>query len=87
MVLLYIVTPLELGWDVCSCKKSKVIAYASRKFKIQEKIYPTHDLELAAVVFALEILRHYLYGMHVDVLTNHRRLQYVFRQKDLNLRQ
>ena len=52
-----------------------------------EKNYPTHDLELAAVVFALKILRHYLYGVHVDVFTDHKSLQYVFSQKDLNLHQ
>ena len=49
------------------------IAYASRQLKVYEKNYPTHDLELAAVVFALKILRHYLYGVHVDVYTNHKR--------------
>ena len=47
----------------------------------------THDLELAAAVFALKIWRHYLYGVHVDVFTDHKSLQYVFSQKDLNLRQ
>ena len=56
-------------------------------FKVYEKNYPTHDLELAAVVFALKIWRHYLYGVHVDVFNNHKRLQYVFTQKELNLRQ
>ena len=45
----------------------KVIAYAYRKLKVHEKNYPTHDLELAALVFALKILRHYLYDVHVDV--------------------
>src|SRR5688572_31137563 len=65
----------------------KVIAYASRQLKTHEKNYPTHDLELAAVVFALKIWRHYLYGVHVDVFTDQKSLQYVFTQKDLNLRQ
>ncbi|KAH0709554.1 hypothetical protein KY284_010981 [Solanum tuberosum] len=54
--------------------------------KVHEKNYPTHDLELAAVVFALKIWRHYLYSVHVDVFTDHKSLQYVFTQKDLNLR-
>ena len=54
---------------------------------MHEKNYPTHDLELAAVVFALKIWRHYLYGVHVDVFTDHKSLQYVFTQKELNLRQ
>ena len=50
-------------------QKGKVIAYASRQLKIHEKHYPTHDLELAAVVFALKLWRHYLYGVHVEVFT------------------
>ncbi|WMV45761.1 hypothetical protein MTR67_039146 [Solanum verrucosum] len=63
----------------------KVIAYASRKLKVHEKNYSTHDLELAAVVFALKIWRHYLYGVHVELFTDYKRPQYVFNQKDLNL--
>ena len=47
-------------------KRGKVIAYATRKLKEHEKNYPTHELKLAAVVFALKIWRHYLYGIHVD---------------------
>ncbi|KAH0671258.1 hypothetical protein KY285_025475 [Solanum tuberosum] len=68
-------------------QRGKVIAYASRQLKVHEKNYPTHDLELAAVVFSLKIWRHYLYGVHVDVFTDHKSLQYVFTQKELNLRQ
>ncbi|WMV50724.1 hypothetical protein MTR67_044109, partial [Solanum verrucosum] len=64
----------------------KVIAYDSRQLKVHEKNYPSHDLEFAAVAFALKIWRHYLYGVHVDVFINHKSLQYVFTQKDLNLR-
>lgn len=65
----------------------KVIAYASRQLKKHERNYPTHDLELAAVVFALKIWRHYLYGESCDVFTDHKSLKYIFTQKDLNLRQ
>ena len=65
----------------------KVVAYASRQLKVHERNYPTHNLELAAMVFALKIWRHYLYGVHVDVYTAHKSLQYVFTQKELNLRQ
>ncbi|WMV50864.1 hypothetical protein MTR67_044249 [Solanum verrucosum] len=68
-------------------QRGKVIAYASRRRKVHEKNYPTHDLALAAVVFALKIWRHYLYGVHVDVFTDHKSLQYVFTQIELNLRQ
>ena len=68
-------------------QEKNVIAYASRKLKVHERNYPTHDLELAAVVFALKKWRHYLYGVKCEVYTDHRSLQYVFTQKDLNLRQ
>ena len=54
---------------------------------MHERNYPAHDLELAVVVFALKIWRHYLYGVHVDVYTDHKSIQYVFTQKELNLRQ
>ncbi|WMV50712.1 hypothetical protein MTR67_044097 [Solanum verrucosum] len=66
---------------------SVVIAYVSRQLKVHEKNYLTHDLELAGVVFALKIWRHYMYGVHVDVLAYHKRIQYVFTPKELNLRQ
>ena len=62
-----------------------MIDYASRFLKEHEKNYKTHDLELAAVVFALKMWRHCLYGVHVDVFTDHKSLQYVFTQKELNL--
>ena len=66
-------------------QRDKILSYASIKLKVHEKNYPTHDLEHAAVVFALKIWRHYLYGVHVDVFTDHKILQYVFTQKELNL--
>ena len=65
----------------------KVIAYASRQLKPYETNYPTHDLELAAVVFALKIWRHYLYGESVDIFTDHKSLKYIFTQRELNMRQ
>ncbi|KAH0661218.1 hypothetical protein KY284_026149 [Solanum tuberosum] len=68
-------------------RRGKVIVYASRQLKVHEKNYLTHDLKLAAVVFALKIWRYYLYGVHIDVFTDHKSLQYVFTQKELNLRQ
>ena len=66
-------------------QRGKVITYASRQLKVHEKNYPTHDLELAVMVFALKIWRHYLSGVHVDVFSDHKILQYVFTQKELNL--
>ena len=68
-------------------QNDKVIAYASRQLKRHEQNYPTHNLELAAVVFALRIWRHYLYGVPCRIFTNHKSLQYLFMQKELNMRQ
>ncbi|XP_075077200.1 uncharacterized protein LOC142163943 [Nicotiana tabacum] len=58
-----------------------------KELRKHEKNYLTHYLELADVIFALKIWRHYLYGVHVDVFTDHRSLQYIFRKNELNLRQ
>ncbi|WP_370657009.1 Ty3/Gypsy family RNase HI domain-containing protein, partial [Klebsiella pneumoniae] len=68
-------------------QQGKVIAYASRQLKVHEKNYPIHDLELAAVVFALKIWRHYLYGVSIKFYTDHKSLKYIFTQRDLNMRQ
>ncbi|KAJ9539536.1 hypothetical protein OSB04_032269 [Centaurea solstitialis] len=68
-------------------QKDKVIAYASRQLKIHEKNYTTHDLELGAVVFALKIWRHYLYGTKCTIFTDHKSLQHILDQKMLNMRQ
>ena len=64
-----------------------MIAYGPRQLKKHERNYPTHDLELAAVVFALKSWRHYLYGESCDIYTDHKSLKYIFTQKELNLRQ
>ncbi|GKD44831.1 putative reverse transcriptase domain-containing protein [Tanacetum coccineum] len=63
------------------------MAYVLQKFKIHEKNYTTHDLELGAVVFALKIWRHYLYGMKSVIYMDHKSLQHIFDQKELNMRQ
>ncbi|XP_022641613.1 uncharacterized protein LOC106773250 [Vigna radiata var. radiata] len=68
-------------------QEKRVVAYASRQLKVHEKNYPTHDLELAAVVFALKIWRHYLYGSQFQVFSDHKSLKYLFDQKELNMRQ
>ena len=65
----------------------KVIAYGSRQLRKHEENYPTHDLEMAAVVFALKIWRSYLYGETIQIFTDHKSLKYLFTQSDLNLRQ
>ncbi|KAK8958304.1 hypothetical protein KSP40_PGU004152 [Platanthera guangdongensis] len=64
-----------------------VIAYDSRQLKVHKRNYPVHDLELAAVIFALKLWRHYLYGVNVDIYTNHKSLKYLLDQKDVNMRQ
>ncbi|KAA0032741.1 ty3-gypsy retrotransposon protein [Cucumis melo var. makuwa] len=68
-------------------QQGKVVAYASRQLKSHEQNFPTHDLELAAVVFALKIWRHYLYGEKIQIFTDHKSLKYFFTQKELNMRQ
>ncbi|GJX71852.1 putative reverse transcriptase domain-containing protein [Tanacetum coccineum] len=75
------------GLGTVLMQREKVIAYASRQLKIHEKNYTTHDLELGAVVFALKIWRHYLYGTKCTVFTDHKSLQHILNQKELNMRQ
>ena len=65
----------------------KVVAYASRQLKQHEQNYPTHDLELAAIVFALKLWRHYIYREKCRIYTDHKSLKYLLTQKELNLRQ
>jgi hypothetical protein len=68
-------------------QEGRVVAYSSWHLKIHEKNYPTHDLELAAVVHALKTWRHYLYGQKCDIYTDHKSLKYIFTQSELNMRQ
>ncbi|GKC82477.1 hypothetical protein Tco_1138194 [Tanacetum coccineum] len=75
------------GLGAVLMQRTKVIAYASRQLKVHEKNYTTHDLELGAVVFALKIWRHYLYGTKCVVFTDHKSLQHILDQKELNMRQ
>ncbi|GJV37768.1 putative reverse transcriptase domain-containing protein [Tanacetum coccineum] len=75
------------GLSAVLMQREKVIAYASHQLKIHEKNYTTHDLELGAVVFALKIWRHYLYGTKCTVFTDHKSLQHILNQKELNMRQ
>nr|GEY09738.1 putative reverse transcriptase domain-containing protein [Tanacetum cinerariifolium] len=75
------------GLGAVLMQREKVISYASSQLKIHEKNYTTHDLELGAVVFALKIWRHYLYGTKCTVFTDHKSLQHILDQKELNMRQ
>ena len=68
-------------------QRGKVIVYVSHQLKKHEKNYPTHDLELAAVVFALKLWRHYLYGTKCTLFMDHKSPKYIFDQKELNMLQ
>ena len=68
----------QQGLDCVLMPNDRVIAYAFRQLKKHEDNYPTHDLELVAVVFALKIWRHYLYGVPYRIFTYHKSLQYIF---------
>nr|GEV70649.1 hypothetical protein [Tanacetum cinerariifolium] len=75
------------GLGAVLMQREKVIAYASRQLKIHEKNYTIHDLDLRAVVFALKMWRHYLYGTKCAVFIDHKSLQHILDQKELNMRQ
>ena len=77
----------RIGLGCVLMQDGKVVAYASRQMKPHEQNYLTHDLELAAVVFALKIWRHYLYGEKCRIFTYHKSLKYLLTQKEPNLRQ
>jgi hypothetical protein len=86
--------PFEVFYDASGTslgcvlmQEGRVIAYASRALRPHEINYPTHDLELAAVVHALKIWRHYLMGNHCNIFTDHKSLKYIFTQSELNMRQ
>ena len=68
----------RVGLGCVLMQHCKLVAYASTQHKVHERNYPSHDLILVAVVFALKIWRNYLYGVNVDMYTNHKRLQFVF---------
>ncbi|GKV36288.1 hypothetical protein SLEP1_g44436 [Rubroshorea leprosula] len=75
------------GFGCVLMQHERVITYGSRQLKTHERNYPTHDLELTAIIFALKLWRHYLYGEEFEVHTDHQSLKYLFSQKELNLRQ
>ena len=77
----------RLGFGCVLMQNEKVIAFVSRQLKEYEHRYPTHDLELAVVVFTLKIWRHYLFGEKCEIYMDHKSLKYFFTQKELNMRQ
>ncbi|GJS86990.1 putative reverse transcriptase domain-containing protein [Tanacetum coccineum] len=87
-------TPTEIhqflglaGLEAVLMQREKVITYGSRQLMPNEENYTTHDLELGAVVFTLKIWRHYLYGTKCIVFTDHKSIQHILDQKELNMRQ
>ena len=68
-------------------QSGRMVAYGYRQLKNHEQNYPTHDMDFAAIVFALKIGRHYLYGEQFEVFSNHKSLKYIFTQRDLSMRQ
>jgi hypothetical protein len=68
-------------------QRDTVVSYTSRQLKVLEKNYTTHDLELEAMVFAIKIWRHYLYGTKCTIVTDHKSLQHILNQKELNMLQ
>ena len=68
-------------------QSGRVVAYGSRQLKNQERNYPTHDMELAAIVFSLKIWCHYIYGEQYEVFSYRKSLKYIFTQRDINMRQ
>ncbi|GKA14542.1 putative reverse transcriptase domain-containing protein [Tanacetum coccineum] len=77
----------DKGLGAVLMQNKKVVAYASRQLNIHEKNYTTHDLELGAAVFTLKMWRHYLYGTRCTVFTDHKSLQHIVDQKEVNMRQ
>jgi hypothetical protein len=75
------------GLSCVLTQDNRVIAYVSRALRPHEQNYPIHDLELAVVVHALKMWRHYLMGTHCNIYTDHKSLKYIFTQADLNMRQ
>jgi hypothetical protein len=85
--------PFEVYYDASGTRlgcvymqDNRVIAYASQALRPHKQNYPTHDLELVAIVHALKIWRHYLLGAHCNIYTDHKSLKYIFTQTDLNMR-
>ena len=77
----------RVGLECVLMQSGRVVAYGSRQLKNHEQNYPTHDMDLAVVVFALKIWRHYLYGEEFKVYSYHKSLKCIFTQRDLNMRQ
>ena len=71
----------RVGLGCVLMQNGRVVAYASRQLKKHEQNYPTHYLEMTAVVFSLKLWRHYLYGVTCEIYTDHKSLKYIFQQR------
>ena len=76
----------RVGLGCVLMQNERVVTYDSRQLKKHEQNYPTHNLQMADVVFVLKIWRHYLYSITCEIYTDHKSLKYIFQQRDLNLR-
>ena len=77
----------KAGLGCVLMQSRRVVAYGSRQLKNHEQNYPAHDMQLVAIVLALKIWRHYLYGEQFEMYSDHKSLKYIFMQRDLNIRQ
>ena len=77
----------KAGLGYVLMQSGRVVSYGSHQLNNHEQNYPTHDMELAAIVFTLKILCHYLYGEQFEMYSDHKSLKYIFMQRDLNMRQ
>jgi hypothetical protein len=78
---------LDIGIGGVLMQDGRAITYASRQLRHHEEHYPTHDLELLAIVHVVKIWRHYLLGNLVHIYTDQKSLKYLFTQPNLNMRQ
>src|SRR5262249_36566666 len=77
----------KIGLGCVLMQNGRVLGYASRQLRKHEVNYPTYDLEITIIIFTLKIWRHYLYGEKCEIYTDHKSLQYIQQQKELNMRQ
>ena len=80
----------DVSKDILGCvlmQSERVVTYGSQQLKNHKRNYPTHDMELATIVFSLKVWGHYIYGEKFEVFSDHKSLKYIFTQRDLNMRQ
>ena len=78
---------LKDGLGCVLIQSGRIVAYGSQQLKNHEQSYPTHDMVLVAIILTLKVWCHYLYGEEFEVFSDHKSLEYIFTQRDLNMRQ